>query len=287
MKQANEAGDAQFRRALAGRYELEGLLGRGGMGVVYLARDLRLERPVALKVPPPDRAADPAFRARFLREARTAAALAHPNIVPIFAVHEVGEYIFFAMAYLGGETLARRIAHEGPLSSLAGPPRSLAPPRPPPAPRPQRPARRRATLPAPPPADHTSRSAAAARAGGRALSREASCRSVPGRRGAGTGARRSAAGPGGAADRRARVPDPQRAPRGPGPDVRGVHRVGRRPRGGVVLAVRRCARARPRRRCRPRGRPAAAPRGGVGAGAPPARGRPRLGRPHRRPCSLA
>src|SRR3989442_487817 len=117
MKQANEAGDAQFRRALAGRYELEGLLGRGGMGVVYLARDLRLERPVALKVPPPDRAADPAFRARFLREARTAAALAHPNIVPIFAVHAVGEYIFFAMAYLGGAPPPRRIAHEGPLTA--------------------------------------------------------------------------------------------------------------------------------------------------------------------------
>src|SRR5712691_11528611 len=120
MKQANEAGDAQFRRALAGRYELEGLLGRGGMGVVYLARDLRLERPVALKVPPPDRAADPAFRARFLREARTAAALAHPNIVPIFAVHEVGEFIFFAMAYVGRETLAQRVVTRGPLGAEEG-----------------------------------------------------------------------------------------------------------------------------------------------------------------------
>src|SRR5712691_8499004 len=116
MKQANEAGDAQFRRALAGRYELEGLLGRGGMGVVYLARDLRLERPVALKVPSADRAADPAFRARFLREARTAAALLHPNIVPIYAVHEVGELIFFAMAYVAGETLDQRLAREGALS---------------------------------------------------------------------------------------------------------------------------------------------------------------------------
>jgi len=67
---------------------------------VYLARDLRLERPVALKVPSADRAADPAFRARFffLREARTAAALLAPNIVPIYAVHEVGEMIFFALA---------------------------------------------------------------------------------------------------------------------------------------------------------------------------------------------
>src|SRR5258708_4328828 len=86
------------------------------MGVVYLARDLRLERPVALKVPSADRAADPAFRARFLREARTAAGLLHPNIVPIYAVHEVGELIFIAMAYVAGETLDQRIEREGALS---------------------------------------------------------------------------------------------------------------------------------------------------------------------------
>src|SRR5216684_4815124 len=115
MNPANDPGVAPLRRALAGRYELQGLLGRGGMGVVYRAHDLRLERSVALKVPPADRAADPAFRARFLREARTAAALAHPNIVPIFAVHEVGPFIFSAMAYVDGDTLARRIAAHGPL----------------------------------------------------------------------------------------------------------------------------------------------------------------------------
>src|SRR5258708_4022225 len=86
------------------------------MGVVYLARDLRLQRPVALKVPSADRAADPAFRARFLREARTAAALLHPNIVPIYAVHEVGELIFIAMAYVAGETLDQRIERDGALS---------------------------------------------------------------------------------------------------------------------------------------------------------------------------
>src|SRR5712692_4103408 len=117
MNPTNDPDVADLRRALAGRYELHGLLGRGGMGVVYRAHDLRLERSVALKVPPADRAADPAFRARFLREARTAAALAHPNIVPIFAVHEVGEFIFFAMAYVGRETLARRVARDGPLTA--------------------------------------------------------------------------------------------------------------------------------------------------------------------------
>src|SRR2546428_14027068 len=105
MVSANDPGVAQFRRALAGRYELDSLLGRGGMGVVYLARDLRLERPVALKVPPPDRAADPPFRARFLREARTAPALAHPNIVAILAVHEVGESLFLPHAFHRGGAL--------------------------------------------------------------------------------------------------------------------------------------------------------------------------------------
>ncbi len=112
----SDPNEELLRSALAGRYEIEGLLGRGGMGVVYLARDLRLERPVALKVPSADRAADPEFRARFLREARTAAALLHPNIVPIYAVHEVGEMILFAMAYVAGETLDQRIEREGALS---------------------------------------------------------------------------------------------------------------------------------------------------------------------------
>ena len=112
----SDPNEEVLRSALARRYEIEGLLGRGGMGVVYLARDLRLERPVALKVPSADRAADPAFRQRFLREARTAAALLHPNIVPIYAVHEVGEMIFFAMAYVAGETLDQRLEREGALS---------------------------------------------------------------------------------------------------------------------------------------------------------------------------
>src|SRR5437879_7149219 len=80
MQLSRDPAEETLRRALADRYQLEGLLGRGGMGVVYLARDLRLERSVAIKVPPPDRTADPDFRERFLREARTAAALAHPNI---------------------------------------------------------------------------------------------------------------------------------------------------------------------------------------------------------------
>lgn len=109
----------ELRRALEGRYQLGGLVGRGGMGLVYLAHDLRLERPVAIKVPPPDRAADPVFRARFLREARTAAALAHPHIIPIFSVDEAGPFIYIAMAYVPGETLAQRVLYDGPYPPAA------------------------------------------------------------------------------------------------------------------------------------------------------------------------
>jgi len=104
-----------LQRALAGRYVLERRLGRGGMGVVYLARELRLDRKVAIKLLPPDRAIQPAARERFLREARTAAQLSHPGIVPIFAVHEVSDLVYFAMAYVDGDTLGRRVRKRGPM----------------------------------------------------------------------------------------------------------------------------------------------------------------------------
>jgi eukaryotic-like serine/threonine-protein kinase len=106
-----------FQSAVAGRYSIERELGRGGMGVVYLAREVRLDRPVALKLLPPRLAAEPAPRERFLREARFAAKLSHPNIIPIYAVDEVADYVFFAMAYVEGETLTERVRNRGPLSS--------------------------------------------------------------------------------------------------------------------------------------------------------------------------
>jgi serine/threonine-protein kinase len=105
-----------FQSAVAGRYSIERELGRGGMGVVYLAREVRLDRPVALKLLPPRLAAEPAPRERFLREARLAAKLSHPNIIPIYAVDEVANYVFFAMAYVEGETLTERVRTRGPLS---------------------------------------------------------------------------------------------------------------------------------------------------------------------------
>ena len=99
--------------ALAGQYLVERELGRGGMGVVYLARDLKLDRPVALKVLPPALAADAVVRERFLREARTAARLAHPNVVPVYRADEIAGTAFFAMAYVEGESLAERLDARG------------------------------------------------------------------------------------------------------------------------------------------------------------------------------
>jgi serine/threonine-protein kinase len=104
-----------LERAVAGRYALERELGRGGMGVVMLARDLSLERPVALKLLPAMMAAQPVLRERFLREARTAAGLSHPHIVPIHAVEAREAIVFIAMAYVDGETLADRVQRTGPL----------------------------------------------------------------------------------------------------------------------------------------------------------------------------
>jgi len=104
-----------FQTTLAGRYSLERELGRGGMGIVYLAREVRLDRLVALKLFPPALAAVPRLRERFLREARTAARLSHPHIVPIFTVDEVDRYVFFAMAFVEGETLGQRVRTRGPM----------------------------------------------------------------------------------------------------------------------------------------------------------------------------
>ena len=92
------------------KYRLERLLGQGGMGAVYLARDLALDRPVAIKFISPDRAADPIARQRLLREARAAAALEHPNICVIHEViDEPGGRACIVMQYVEGETLASRL----------------------------------------------------------------------------------------------------------------------------------------------------------------------------------
>ncbi len=106
----------RLAEAVNGQYEIVREVGRGGMGIVYLARDLKLDRLVALKTLPSHLAADVALRDRFLREARTAASLNHPNIVPIHRADERGDIVFFVMGFVDGESLAQRVRAQGRLS---------------------------------------------------------------------------------------------------------------------------------------------------------------------------
>jgi serine/threonine-protein kinase len=86
------------------------------MGIVYLARDRRLKRQVAIKLLPPELAFRSEIKSRFLREAETAAQLSHPNIVPIYTVDEVEQLVFFVMAYVSGDNLAKRLHERGVLT---------------------------------------------------------------------------------------------------------------------------------------------------------------------------
>ena len=106
---------ARVERALAPQYEVEGELGRGGMGIVYRARDTRLKRTVAVKLLPPELAYRTEIKSRFLREAEMAAQLSHPNIVPIYSVDEKDGLVFFIMACVDGDNLAKQMALRGPL----------------------------------------------------------------------------------------------------------------------------------------------------------------------------
>jgi serine/threonine protein kinase len=108
---------AHVERVLAAHYELETEIGRGGMGIVYRARDRRLKRHVAIKILPPELAFRSEIRSRFLREAETAASLNHPNIVDIYTVDEVEGLVFFVMAYISGENLAKRLHDQGVLGT--------------------------------------------------------------------------------------------------------------------------------------------------------------------------
>ena len=116
---AHHAEDAELRahveQALSAAYELDQEIGRGGMGIVYRARDRRLKRHVAIKLLPPELSFRRDVRSRFLREAETAAQLSHPNIVPIYSVDEVGNLVFFVMACIDGDNLATLVQKRGPL----------------------------------------------------------------------------------------------------------------------------------------------------------------------------
>jgi serine/threonine protein kinase len=105
-----------IERVLSAHYELDNEIGRGGMGVVYRARDKRLKRHIAIKVLPPELAFQSAIKTRFLREAETAAQLSHPHIVPIYSVDELEGLVFFVMAYISGDNLAKRLHDSGVLA---------------------------------------------------------------------------------------------------------------------------------------------------------------------------
>ncbi|MEO7083760.1 MAG: serine/threonine-protein kinase [Gemmatimonadaceae bacterium] len=114
------SSDSELRthveRVLSPLYELDCEIGRGGMGVVYRAKDRRLKRVVAIKVLPPELAFRSEIKTRFLREAETAAQLNHPNIVDIYAVDEIEGIVYFVMAYIMGDNLAKRVHDHGALS---------------------------------------------------------------------------------------------------------------------------------------------------------------------------
>jgi serine/threonine-protein kinase len=100
---------------LGNQYRIERELGRGGMGIVFLARDLTLDRLVAVKVLHPDLSTNRVLSSRFLAEARTIAKLRHPNIVSVHAAGEVEGQLFYVMDFLSGETLRQRLVRQGPL----------------------------------------------------------------------------------------------------------------------------------------------------------------------------
>src|SRR3954451_20361649 len=98
--------------AVGARYEVSDEIGRGGMGVVFRARDVRLRRAVAIKLLPPELAFRDAVRLRFLREAQTAAQLSHTNIVPIYSVDEDDGLVFFVMALLEADRFGFHLKRE-------------------------------------------------------------------------------------------------------------------------------------------------------------------------------
>ncbi|HEU4699460.1 MAG TPA: serine/threonine-protein kinase [Gemmatimonadales bacterium] len=116
-----------LRAALADRYDLERELGAGGMATVYLARDRKHRRAVAIKVLRPD-VADAIGHERFLQEIETAAGLAHPHIVPVYDSGDAGGFLYYVMPYLAGETLGERLARVGqlPLEDALGVARDVA-----------------------------------------------------------------------------------------------------------------------------------------------------------------
>ena len=106
----------RLQRIIEGKYRIERLLGKGGMGTVFLAHDLTLEREVAIKVLPPDVGQDDQVVRRFQQEAKTAAKLDHPNIIPIYRVESEGGLNYFVMKYISGTSLEDLLEKKEPLA---------------------------------------------------------------------------------------------------------------------------------------------------------------------------
>ena len=111
-----EALMQRLQRLIEGKYTVERMLGKGGMGAVFLARDLTLEREVAIKVLPPDISMDEQIVKRFQQEAKTAAKLDHTNIIPIYRVESEGGLNYFVMKYIAGTSLEDVLDHKQPLT---------------------------------------------------------------------------------------------------------------------------------------------------------------------------
>jgi len=107
----------RLQRIVEGKYKIERMVGKGGMGAVFLAQDLTLDREVAIKVLPPDISQDPKVIQRFQQEAKTAAKLDHTNIIPIYRVESEGGLNYFVMKYIAGTSLEDVLEKKEPLSS--------------------------------------------------------------------------------------------------------------------------------------------------------------------------
>ncbi len=101
-------------------YEVESVVGVGGIGILYRARQVRLDRPVALKLVEPEIARDPVIRERLRREARTVAALDHPNVVPLYEAGEEDGTVYIVTRWVDGTELGTLIHDDGPLRARTG-----------------------------------------------------------------------------------------------------------------------------------------------------------------------
>ena len=109
---ADDSDDPRLGSVIAG-YRIEERIGRGGMGVVYRAEHINLQRRAAIKIIAPDLAESAGFRERFTREARIAAALQHPNIVTVYDAGEVDGTLYLAMQYIEGFDFVAMLIREG------------------------------------------------------------------------------------------------------------------------------------------------------------------------------